>query len=85
MINTSSIDSATPNLQLSNKLIKADTYTLPPHATQKDGPTPLRDCVNDTSDLFGTDPATVRIWPLFFDRRRLRRRTSPTLDASDTG
>src|SRR6185295_8317144 len=42
--NTSSIDSATPHLSLSNKLIKADTYSLPPKATQKDGPTPLRDC-----------------------------------------
>jgi hypothetical protein len=51
--NTSSIDTATPSLRLSNKLIKADTYTLPPKATQKDGPSPLRDCLNDTADTFG--------------------------------
>ncbi|MEP7113252.1 MAG: hypothetical protein ABI862_08305 [Ilumatobacteraceae bacterium] len=51
--NTSSIDSATPNLRLSNKLIKADTYTFPPKATQKVGPSPLRDCLNDTQDTFG--------------------------------
>ncbi len=50
--NTSSIDSASPNLRLSNKLIKAAKYTIPPKATQKDGPTPLRDCLNDT-DFFG--------------------------------
>ena len=51
--NTSSIDSANPNLRLSNKLIEADTYTFPPKATQKDGPSPLRDCLNDTEDTFG--------------------------------
>jgi hypothetical protein len=50
--NTSSIDSASPNLRLSNKLIKAAKYTIPPKATQKDGPTPLRDCLNDTA-MFG--------------------------------
>ena len=51
--NTSSIDSATPNLKLSNKLIEADTYTFPPKSTQKEGPAPLRDCLNDTGDTFG--------------------------------
>ncbi len=59
--NTSSIDSATPNLKLSNKLIKADTYSLPPHATQKDGPTPLRDCVNDNSRLLRSRPAVLGV------------------------
>ena len=48
-----------PNLQLSNKLIKADTYTLPPKATQKDGPTPLRDCINDTTISFGSEAARL--------------------------
>ncbi|MEY2554435.1 MAG: hypothetical protein QOC57_2295 [Ilumatobacteraceae bacterium] len=51
--NTSSIDSASPHLRLSNKLIKADNYTMPPLANQKAGPTPLRDCLNDTADTFG--------------------------------
>ncbi len=79
--NTSSIDSATPNLRLSNKLIKADTYTFPPQATQKDGPTPLRDCVNDTSDLFGPG---LGCWWLFFDPPAPPHADLTTLDASDT-
>jgi hypothetical protein len=37
---------------LQNKLIKADTYALPPKATQKAGDSPLRDCLNDTADTF---------------------------------
>jgi hypothetical protein len=85
--NTRSIDSATPKLKLSNKLIKADTYTLPPQATQKDGPTPLRDCVNDTSDLFGTDPATganLGCWFLFFDPPAPPHADLTNMDASDT-
>jgi hypothetical protein len=66
--NTSSIDSVAPNLRLSNQLIEADTYVLPPKATQKAGPTPLRECLNDTAGaltggtpcgtaLFGFPPA----------------------------
>ncbi|HEX3087854.1 MAG TPA: hypothetical protein VHQ23_04315 [Ilumatobacteraceae bacterium] len=84
--NTSSIDSATPKLQLSNKLIKADTYTLPPHATQKDGPTPLRDCVNDTSDLFGQDADgnNLGCWFLFFDPPAPPHADLTTMDSSDT-
>ena len=79
--NTSSIDSATPKLKLSNKLIEADTYTLPPHATQKDGPTPLRDCINDTSDFFGPG---LPCWFLFFDPPAPPTADLTTLDASDT-
>ena len=84
--NTKSIDSASPNLKLSNKLIKADTYTLPPRATQKDGPTPLRDCLNDRSDLFGTDPVIGNIgcWALFFNEAPAQEEVLDTLDSSDT-
>ena len=49
--NTRSLETATPNVKLINKLIKADTYALPPRATQKDGPAPQRDCLNDRSNL----------------------------------
>ncbi len=79
--NTSSIDSATPHLKLSNKLVKADTYTFPPQATQKDGPTPLRDCINDTSDFFGPG---LPCWYLFFDPPAPPTASLTTMDASDT-
>jgi hypothetical protein len=79
--NTSSIDSATPNLKLSNKLIKADTYSLPPKATQKDGPTPLRDCINDNTDFFGPG---VPCWALFFDPPAPPHADLTNMDSSDT-
>jgi hypothetical protein len=79
--NTSSLDSATPNLQLSNKLIEADTYTLPPKATQKDGPSPLRECLNDRSDLFGPG---LGCWALFLDAAPAEPETLALLDSGDT-
>ncbi len=80
--NTSSIDSATPNLRLSNKLIEADTYVLPPKATQKDGPTPLRDCLNDTADTFG--PGVPCGLALFGEPPAKPPEPLATLDSSDT-
>ncbi|MEO6571404.1 MAG: hypothetical protein ABIO83_07640, partial [Ilumatobacteraceae bacterium] len=62
--NTSSLDSATPRLQLASTLVHASTYALPPQATQKDGPAPLRDCLNDREDTFGPG---LGCWALFFD------------------
>ena len=85
--NTKSIDAATPHLRLSNRLIKADTYTLPPKATQKAGPTPLGDCINDTSDLFGVDPTfgNIGCWALFFDPPApAHDEVEATLDSGDT-
>jgi hypothetical protein len=79
--NTSSIDSATPALRLSNKLIKADRYTMPPQATQKDGPTPLRDCLNDRSDLFDVG---LGCWWLFLDAAPADVQQLSPLDSSDT-
>jgi hypothetical protein len=84
--NTRSIDSAHPRLKLSNKLIKADKYTLPPRSTQPDGPTPLRDCLNDRSDLFGVDPVIGNLgcWALFFNEAPAQEEVLDTLDSSDT-
>ncbi|MEP7203613.1 MAG: hypothetical protein ABI894_13445 [Ilumatobacteraceae bacterium] len=83
--NTQSLDSATPDLRLSNKLIRARTYTMPPKATQKDGPTPLRDCLNDRSDMFGTDPdvGPIGCWGLFAGAPPAEE-VLPSLDSGDT-
>ena len=48
LTNTSSLNSATPNLSLSNLLIPTENYTLSVVATQKTGPTPLADLLNST-------------------------------------
>jgi len=47
LTNTRSLDSATPNPQLSNTRVGVRTYSLPPHANQKAGSVPLADCLND--------------------------------------
>ena len=79
--NTSSIDAATPSLRLSNLLITANTYTLPPKANQKDGPTPLRDCLNNRGSIFGP---SLGCWALFFNQRPAKKEVLSSLDASDT-
>lgn len=79
--NTASLDSGTPNLSLSNKLIVADRYSLPPKATQKDGPTPLRDCLNDRTDFFGPG---LGCWALFLDAAPAALEPLNVLDSSDT-
>jgi len=47
LTNTSSLQSATPDVHLSHVTIQSETYVFPPDAVQKDGPTPLRDLLNE--------------------------------------
>ncbi|MDH4176753.1 MAG: hypothetical protein OEV72_04165, partial [Thermoleophilia bacterium] len=69
LTNTSSLDSATPDLRLTSRLINSQTYVYPPTADQRPGDIPLGDCLNDTSDLFGVDPTygNLGCWWLLFD------------------
>jgi hypothetical protein len=43
--NTASLDT-TPNLRLMSKMLSVRPYGLPPVSEQKQGPTPLKDCLN---------------------------------------
>jgi hypothetical protein len=43
LTNTSSLDTATPNLRLTNVVIDSEDYAQPSAAEQRPGPTPLRD------------------------------------------
>jgi len=63
LTNTSSLNSPTPNVQLTNRLVSTEPYTFPPTSDQRPGPTPLRDCINDTTlpTIFGPG-----CWQLFF-------------------
>jgi hypothetical protein len=63
LTNTSSLNSPTPNVQLTNRLVSSEPYTFPPTSNQRPGPTPLRDCINDTTlpTIFGPG-----CWQLFF-------------------
>jgi hypothetical protein len=63
LTNTSSLNSPTPNVQLTNRLVSSEPYTFPPTSDQRPGPTPLRDCINDTSLPTPFGPGC---WQVFF-------------------
>jgi hypothetical protein len=65
LTNTASLNSATPALGITSRLINSETYVFPPKSDQKPGDIPLGDCLNDNT-LF--DPvAGIGCWFLFFD------------------
>lgn len=78
--NTRSLNSAQPDLSLTNSVLSVKRYAAPPTSNQKAGPTPLRDCINDTS-------LTVRgklgCWRLFFGAKPAHEVIS-TPDSNDT-
>jgi hypothetical protein len=47
LTNTSSLDSAAPDIQLHNKVLNVGQYGVPARSSQKAGSTPLADCLND--------------------------------------
>ena len=48
LTNTSSLDTATPDLSISSRKANSQTYVFPPVSNQKTGDIPLGECVNDT-------------------------------------
>jgi hypothetical protein len=63
LTNTASLNSATPALGITSRLINSQTYVYPPKSDQKPGDIPLGDCLNDNT-LFG---GGIGCWFLFFD------------------
>jgi hypothetical protein len=49
LTNTASLNTATPALGLTSRLINSQTYVFPPLSDQKPGDIPLGECVNDTT------------------------------------
>ena len=49
LTNTASLDSATPALGITSRLINSQTYVYPPKSNQKPGDIPLGECLNDTT------------------------------------
>ena len=80
LTNTASLNSAAPNLVLSNKALEAQVYGIPPKADQKAGDFPLGQCLNDTSSLFGPG---LGCWALFFNAAPANQGEA-SLDANDT-
>jgi hypothetical protein len=58
LTNTSSLNTSPfdPDVRLQGEVPRSQTYVFPPLSDQKPGPTPLRDCINDTTlpTPFGT-------------------------------
>ena len=53
LTNTASLNTASPNLQLTSRLVNSQTYVFPPKADQKPGSIPLGDCLNDNAGSLG--------------------------------
>jgi len=62
--NTSSLNSFTPALNATSRLVNSQDYVFPPKADQKVGSTPLGDCLNDTTI---PTPFGAGCWQLFFN------------------
>src|SRR5262245_23172467 len=63
LTNTSSLDSASPSLGITSRLVNSQTYVVPPTSDQKPGDFPLGQCVNDTTIPTPFGPGC---WQLFF-------------------
>jgi hypothetical protein len=62
--NTGSLNSATPALSWTSRLINSQTYVFPPKSDQKPGDFPLGQCINDTTI---STPFGPGCWQLFFN------------------
>src|SRR5512136_1833851 len=62
--NTKSLDSASPTLNWTSRLINSETYVYPPRADQKPGNIPLADCINNTTTPTPFGPGC---WQILFN------------------
>ena len=78
--NTSSLNSASPDLTLSSKALKSEAYVLPPKSDQQGGDFPLGQCINDTSGTLGG----VDCWALLFASEPAHDEVISSPDSNDT-
>jgi hypothetical protein len=81
LMNTSSLNSATPSLQLRNTTIDVDRYTVPPLSNQKAGDFPLGQCINDTTTPTPFGPGC---WQFIFVTEPKHNAVEGPLDSSDS-
>ena len=81
LTNTRSLDSATPNLTMSSRLINSATYVFPPTSDQQAGDFPLGQCVNDTTV---TTPFGPGCWQFLFVDEPEHDEVVSTPDSLDT-
>jgi hypothetical protein len=79
--NTASLNTATPALSVTSRLVNSQTYVFPPLSTQRPGPFPLGECVNDTTIPTPFGPGC---WQLFFVDEPEHDEVISTPDSLDT-
>lgn len=79
--NTASLNSATPALGITSRLINSQTYVYPPKSEQKVGNIPLGECINNTTTptIFGPG-----CWQLFFSDEPAHDEVESTPDSLDS-
>jgi len=88
LTNTSSLDSTTPSVNLSNTVLAVGRYAIPPKADQPgsgtlpDANTPSGHCVNDTTTLLFNGQRGC--WRLFFVAEPAHDEVISKLDSNDT-
>jgi hypothetical protein len=87
LTNTSSLNSASPNLHLSNKVLSSETYAIPPKQRQPGAGTPPGTntpqgyCINDTTTV---TIAGTGCWRLLFNGEPAHNEVISTPDSNDT-
>ena len=86
--NTSSLNTATPSLSLSNKVLDVETYAIPPKQKQPGSGTlagvnaPQGNCINNTTTVLFN--AQVGCWRLLFGGQPAHNEKISTPDSNDT-
>jgi hypothetical protein len=81
LTNTKSLDSNSPNLALSNRVIVSEVYGIPPKSEQKAGPIPLGQCINNTGLR---TPFGRGCWQILFLDEPAHNEVRSRLDSLDT-
>ena len=81
LTNTSSLDSVSPDVHLANKVLKVGRYGVPARSSQKVGPTPLADCLNDRTLPTPFGPGC---WQILLFPPAPPHQSEGTLDSQDT-
>jgi hypothetical protein len=75
LTNTASLNSGSPDVELTNTVLRVGRYSVPAPSNQKTGSTPLLDCINDT---------TIGCWQALFTKEPAHNEVMAHLDSNDT-
>jgi hypothetical protein len=82
LTNTSSLNTSSPSVTMTSRLINSEDYVFPPHANQKLADWPLGQCINDTS--IQVAPNLFGCWRLLLATEPAHTEVPASPDANDT-